>query len=263
MEKSFLYISDVSCGFWYGLIWNSLRYSSHYFQDEAFLFCSVLGLVLAFILVGVHSSLSLGLPCPLQNFVGAAIDLLLARFGFPSWDFCSRVLWVRLQLLRFLLLFFLICCCCHRSPACKIRFSKLGFLFSRAVSPASVVEIPVAVFPYFLPGVVVRSGSAVTEPFSVVLRFAVQLSKSTAPCKVQFSPCVTVHVWSGVGWSACVGSRLGLNSVFSCPATCGLHSFHVVAGVFTAQAFGVANRNMIPASKLASEAGFVLFEWPD
>jgi hypothetical protein len=42
--------------------------------------------------VGVHSSLSLGLSCPLQHFVGAATGLLLARFGFPSWDFCSHVL---------------------------------------------------------------------------------------------------------------------------------------------------------------------------
>jgi hypothetical protein len=92
MEKSFLYISDVSCDFWYGWIGNSLSCSSHYFEDEAFLFCSVLGLVLVFILVGVHSSLSLGLLCPLQNFVGAAFDLLLARFGFSSWDFCSRML---------------------------------------------------------------------------------------------------------------------------------------------------------------------------
>jgi hypothetical protein len=77
MEKSFLYISNVSCSFWYDWIWNSLRCSSRYFQAEAFLFCSVLGLVLAFVLVGVHSSLSLGLPCPLQNFIGAAIGLLL------------------------------------------------------------------------------------------------------------------------------------------------------------------------------------------
>jgi hypothetical protein len=46
-----------------------LRCSSRYFQAEAFLFCSVLSLVLAFVLEGVHSSLSLGLLCPLQNFL--------------------------------------------------------------------------------------------------------------------------------------------------------------------------------------------------
>jgi hypothetical protein len=61
------------------------------FSSQSFSF--LLGpLVLAFGQVSVHSSLSLGLLCPHQNFIGAAIGLLLARFGFPSWDFCSRVL---------------------------------------------------------------------------------------------------------------------------------------------------------------------------
>jgi hypothetical protein len=49
----------------------------------------VSGLVLAFVLVGVHSSLFLALPCPHQDFVGAAIGLLLAKFGFRALDFLT------------------------------------------------------------------------------------------------------------------------------------------------------------------------------
>jgi hypothetical protein len=47
------------------------------------LISSCLCSVLAFVLVGVHSSLFLG-PRTLRGVVGASIGLLLTRFGFPA-----------------------------------------------------------------------------------------------------------------------------------------------------------------------------------